>query len=982
MTLETDGSEAGLSTGPVETRDAAANLDAKGRDRYSVDGILGRGGMGEVLLVRDQRLGRDVALKRMPLHVPDGTARARLAHEAAVTAQLEHPGIVPVYDAGVGEDGAYYTMRLARGQALARLLESAPAPEERLALLRPFLSVCEALAYAHSQGVVHRDLKPSNVMVGDYGETVVVDWGIAARVAGERHSGRVGTPAYVSPEQARGEAPDPRHDVFSLGCILHEIVTGSALREGGRTTMVDAARAARVNRKKLASAVAPAELKAMVRRALASPELRYADAAALADDVRRFLDGRRVDAHRYSQWELVRRFVHAFRVPLAIAALACVAIASVGFVSWTELSNAERRASGALERTDETLAWALEGQAVSALRAEELPEAEVLAAHALMRKESADARGVLCATRSGPGAAFSWEDLSTRTASARVLDATLEQRLESRGDRVTYHGPSVVTVLARATSGFAYPSGFAVIAEDRTLTLYDRSGHTLATRAHTSRTSGAALGPRSRVLLHNIGYAIEVLSVDDGTRLLSHTDPCESRAIASAGVSGEHAVVACASTLNLLPFRSSAEPREVALPADVGQVTSIAIDPSSTQLAIGTARGWVATASLATGHWSAIRRLAAHQITSLAFLGASLAVLPERSSALLVNLKSGAEHLRFPRTGDAKLRLRDGALLFLGARTHRARVEGAPQPRRVLAPEGLAHAQPSLDGTLVASARGDGRVDVWELLTGRWMSSTKLSDGVVKRVAWTSGTTQIAAGLADLHGSAVFDAHTGSELPHHNAGRALRRLVTTDADIVVGAPYAPGLLVWETDGEPRLLDAPRALDLEVTPDRRHTLLLSTDGEVLVLHDGHLASLTHDAQAVAIAGTNGPDRIAIARPNNVWIRDSDAEAHIVRTQSTANLDVAISPDGSLIAVATRSGDIELIGFEERAVIAVLRGHTDRASTVAFVGNGLLVSSGWDRSTRIWDVAAARQSPAMLLQEASRRWGLTLERVLEP
>jgi serine/threonine protein kinase len=220
---ETSGPEGDVSGPRAPTPAAeASEPPAVGDDaRYAREGLLGRGGMGLVYLARDTRLDRAVALKEA---ARDGDTAARLAREARVTAGLEHPGIVTVHDSGTTAEGRpSYTMRLLRGRPLSTVLAEAGDRSARLLLLRHYLTACQAVAYAHAEGVIHRDLKPANIMVGRFGETQVVDWGLAtrsgegappgsghARDAGDTATGSVlGTPAYMSPEQARGVALGP-----------------------------------------------------------------------------------------------------------------------------------------------------------------------------------------------------------------------------------------------------------------------------------------------------------------------------------------------------------------------------------------------------------------------------------------------------------------------------------------------------------------------------------------------------------------------------------------------------------------------------------------------------------------------------------------------------------------------------------------------------------------------------------------------------
>ncbi len=293
-----------------------------GGKRYEYERRLGEGGMGVVELQRDQRIGRSVAMKILRPELVDDLAQRRFLREAQLQGQLEHPAIAPVYDLGEGRDGAvYFTMKRIRGVTLHEVLQGQRKgdPEfdnyTRRRLLGAFAQACLAIHFAHSRGVCHRDLKPANIMLGDFGEVYVLDWGIAK--VGETPDGEpiadaplapsitpptqlgsvLGTPGYMAPEQLRGERVAPTTDVYALGAILFEILTLQPFHPRGKLSAIkkstfepgDLRPSVRAPGREI-----PLELDEACEGALAQkPEDRYRDARALHDAVERFLDGER-----------------------------------------------------------------------------------------------------------------------------------------------------------------------------------------------------------------------------------------------------------------------------------------------------------------------------------------------------------------------------------------------------------------------------------------------------------------------------------------------------------------------------------------------------------------------------------------------------------------------------------------------------------------------------------------------------------------
>jgi hypothetical protein len=279
---------------------------------YKLGELLGRGGMGEVMLADDIKIGRQVAVKRMRSTAPSAEATARFLREAKIQARLDHPAIVPVHELGTDADGRpFFTMKRLEGITLAEVLKG---KESLQRLLRVFAEVCQAIEFAHARGVIHRDLKPANIMLGRYGEVYVLDWGVA-RVVGETDSailpeieslsgdtqvGAVlGTPGYMSPEQVRGEPVTPATDVYALGAILFEIVAAEPVHPPGHAALVSTLSGDPEGPSKRAPDRAiPPELEKACSTALSFEAAARPTAAALAAEIQRYLDGDRDLAKR------------------------------------------------------------------------------------------------------------------------------------------------------------------------------------------------------------------------------------------------------------------------------------------------------------------------------------------------------------------------------------------------------------------------------------------------------------------------------------------------------------------------------------------------------------------------------------------------------------------------------------------------------------------------------------------------------------
>jgi serine/threonine protein kinase len=257
--------------------------------RYTLVREVARGGMGIVYEAEDSELQRRVAIKVVATELASDDAAERMRREARVIAKLEHPGIVPLHDVGALPDGRiYYAMKLVRGASLDRLTLA------RTEALRHFLRLCEAVAFAHANGVVHCDLKPSNVMIGEFGEVLVMDWGVARRLGEPAPNVIAGTHGYMAPEQERGDvaAIDASTDVYALGAILRELLAPEPLTK---------------------------PLRAIVAKCIAeNPRMRYADGAELAAEIARYLDAEPLIAYRETVVERVQRWLARNRALVAV----------------------------------------------------------------------------------------------------------------------------------------------------------------------------------------------------------------------------------------------------------------------------------------------------------------------------------------------------------------------------------------------------------------------------------------------------------------------------------------------------------------------------------------------------------------------------------------------------------------------------------------------------------------------------------------
>ncbi len=345
------------------------NVTEEHAGRYTIKGEKGRGGLGRILLAFDSHLGRDIAMKELLISGSgDQTGKdtpisetaklvVRFLTEARITGRLEHPSIVPVYEIGKHQDGSiYYTMKLVKGRTLTDKLKGEKDYEGRIKYLMNFIDLCNAIGYAHSRGVIHRDIKPQNIMIGEFGETVVLDWGLAKikGKTGEKDSrfskevemfkdiinnktldgGILGTPVYMPPEQAEGliNEIDEKSDIYSLGTVLFEILTGHP-PFSGETVYEVLGNVINGDFPEIKDKFIPPELISICRKAMNKEKKeRYDSALDLADDISKFISGSLVSAYSYNPWERLKKFIKKNKSVVITGMLGFIGVVAISVI--------------------------------------------------------------------------------------------------------------------------------------------------------------------------------------------------------------------------------------------------------------------------------------------------------------------------------------------------------------------------------------------------------------------------------------------------------------------------------------------------------------------------------------------------------------------------------------------------------------------------------------------------------------------------
>ena len=920
--------DASRGTGTVDWRSASPDYTGP---RFRILRPHARGGLGEVFVAEDQELHREVALKEIQnQHADEPFSRTRFLMEAEITGGLEHPGIVPVYGLGSYGDGRpYYAMRFIRGdslkEAIAQFHANAESKRDPLALrqlLRRFTDVCNAMAYAHSRGVLHRDLKPGNIMLGKYGETLIVDWGLAKTTAAppERSASAsgleaasknidfeaplkptsgsnvdptqmgsaIGTPGYMSPEQSAGRLDElsPASDVYSLGATLYVLLAGKPAFAGDdKGELLRKVQKGDFTKPRQINSQIPATLEAICLKAMAlAPGDRYATPRTLADDIEHWLADEPVSAHRESIVARGRRWLRRHKsVAAASVAAGLMAIVGSSLIAVLTSASAEK------ERTLRGLAEASKEKAESQ---EKDARHNLYVAHMNLAQQAWESANV--------GRVREFLDLyrqpGPRANDPRGWEWYYQDRL-CQQDLRTFKGHlAEVNCVAFSPDG----SHLASASTDKTVKLWD-----------------VATGNIIRSLTHQ-DYVLSVAFSPDGALLASaSTDR----------------------TLKLWDVVTGKEMRS--FKGTSSDSLCVTFSPDGARLASANRDNTVRLWDIATGN----------QIRTL-----------EGGHTIRTGSVSGAHSVAFSP---------DGALLASASNDETLKLWDAATGGEIRSFKGHAAYVLSVafshDGTRLASSGYDSTVKLWETATGKEIRTFKGHPGfIVRSVAFSPDGFRIASAGHDRTVK-LWDIATGNEI-HTFKGHASAvisvafspdgaRLASASADKTVklwgadatgnefrtgGGQHGPRSVAFSPDGA-RLASG--------NDNRTLNLSDAATGKLIRTFNGH-AGIVH-----SVAFSPNGARLASASADQtvkLWEAATGNEIHTFKGHIGVVASVTFTPDGTKLASAGYDGTVKVWDAVAGNEIRTLKGHAGKVNSVAFSFDGTrLASASEDRTVKLWD-----------------------------